>query len=118
MSSLSKIKKSFEDLQQLPFPKATKNRDLVDWISELAEMDGFYAGLATTLLLNKPIKIKKFPEFETLFKGLEKLQGQRGISEVRYREYENYLMTLEHLAKDIQDFNKKTGGGKTHSNQV
>ena len=55
------VKQAYEKLAELPFPKAVKNDDFMEWISDLAELDGYYAGMAISLLEGKSINRKRLP---------------------------------------------------------
>ncbi len=84
----------------MPFPHLDDQEEvLTDWIAELAETDGYYAGLAETLIMGKPIQIKDHPSLEPLFKNLNSLRDQSSISESRYRECEHYLLALDKLVR-------------------
>lgn len=107
MGSISKIKHSFDELKHLPFPEATKNAAISEWISDLAEMDGFYAGLAVSLIKGRKIKTRKFPNFDSLFQDLHELENNSKMSQVRLKEYKQYLEILEKLAIDIEEFTNK-----------
>lgn len=100
----SVLKHLYEEFLQLPFPQGSNHKDLTDWVSELAEMDGFYAGLAVTLIMDKSIKIKEFPSLDSLFARLKKLKQCSTISENHYQEYEHYLWALERLANGVQAY--------------
>lgn len=41
---------AFEYLKELPFPKFAQSNALSDWQADLAELDGYIAGIATTVL--------------------------------------------------------------------
>src|SRR5262249_54124487 len=86
----------------LPFPLSDGHKKAAEWIAELAEVDGYYAGLAESLIMDKPVEIKELPSLKPLSNGLKKLQHEPGISDNRYREYKLYLSSLEKLAKEIE----------------
>src|SRR5437868_2853582 len=96
----TKLKQSYEEFLSLPFPKGNQEA-VANWIAELAEVDGYYAGLAESLIQNQPLKVYNLPSLDPLFHGLKKLHHHPGISENQYREYKHYLLTLEKLAKEI-----------------
>lgn len=43
------VSRALEDLKASSFPPSPEDPDLGDWIMELLEIDGHYAGLATTV---------------------------------------------------------------------
>ncbi|MDD4869890.1 MAG: hypothetical protein PHR77_04960 [Kiritimatiellae bacterium] len=44
------IHKEYEKFNQLTFPEKPQDIRLLDWILDLAEMDGYYSGIAETVL--------------------------------------------------------------------
>jgi hypothetical protein len=102
----SELEQAYENFLLLPFPEGKAHQDdWMDWISELAEIDAFYAGSATTLLMDKPLKNKKFPSLEKLFTDLKKFEHRPGISKTHFKEGEHYLLALDKLAKGVQTYN-------------
>lgn len=100
MMDQSMLKQLYEQFLLLSFPHADNQEEvLTDWVGELAEIDGYYAGLAETLIRNKPVQIKNPPSLDSLFKRLNTLRDQSKISEGQYRECEQYLLALDKLAK-------------------
>ncbi|MBA2367565.1 MAG: hypothetical protein H0V82_00895 [Candidatus Protochlamydia sp.] len=103
----SELEKLYENFLLLPFPEGkTHQDDWMDWITELAEIDTFYAGSAATLLTDKPLKNNNFPSLEKLFTEFKKFKHQPGISQQSYYDGEQYLLALDLLAKGIKSFNK------------
>lgn len=101
----SELKDLYENFLLMPFPEGKAHQDdWMDWIGELAEIDAFYAGSATTLLGDKPLKNKHFPSLEKLFSELKKFERRPGISRNHYKEGEQYLMALDKLAKGVQAY--------------
>ena len=49
MSALS-ARERFAEFRRLPFPKPGGSEELADWITDLAEVDGYYAGLIESAL--------------------------------------------------------------------
>lgn len=98
----STLQKSFDAFVCLPFPKGSEDEALTDWIAELAELDGFYAGIATSLLQGRKVKIKEFPKLDGLFKELEKLHQHSRINAHQYHAFHLYLTALENLAANIR----------------
>lgn len=101
--NLKLVSQSFEELQQLPFPKAVDTPDFTDWISELAELDAFYAGLAVSKLEGEEEKNPLLPPLGKLSEDLKKLHEQKGISEHLYEECERYLSALKNLADSLKE---------------
>lgn len=100
--NMKSLQQSFKELQQLPFPKSVDVPDFADWISDLAEFDAFYAGVAVSRLGGGERTTPPLPSLNKLTEDLKKLHGQPGIPEVLYEECERYLSTLKNLADNIQ----------------
>jgi hypothetical protein len=98
----SKLKQLYSKFLLLPFPLSEGHKKAADWIAELAEVDGYYAGLAESLIMNKSVEVQELPSLKSLSHGLKKLKHEPGISDERYREYKLYLSSLEKLAKEIE----------------
>jgi len=49
MSVLS-ARERFAEFRRLPFPEPGDSEELADWIADLAEVDGYYAGLIDSAL--------------------------------------------------------------------
>lgn len=98
----SKLKQTYSKFLLLPFPLSEGHKKAAEWIAELAEVDGYYAGLAESLIMDKPVEVKEFPSLTSLSNGLEKLQHEPGISEDHYQEYKLYLSSLKKLTKEIE----------------
>jgi len=41
------LEKAFKELEQMSFPKHPESDELSDWILELAELDGYIAGITS-----------------------------------------------------------------------
>jgi hypothetical protein len=98
----SKLKQLYSKFLLLPFPLSEGHKKAADWIAKLAEVDGFYAGLAESLIMDKPVEVKELPSLKSLASSLRKLQHEPGLNEDHYREYKLYLSSLEKLAKEIE----------------
>lgn len=94
------LKKAFEEHKKLAYPKNPKNPALSEWIVDVAEIDGFYAGLATSLLKGKKISQPNLKEAHQLLKRLQLEGKEKGVG----KEWETYLTSLEHLAHAIDKY--------------
>lgn len=97
----SKLKQIYSKFLLLPFPLSERHKKANEWITELTEIDRFYAALAESLIMEKPIEMKELPSLKALTKSLKNLQQENGINEERYQEYKLYLASLNKLAKEI-----------------
>ena len=98
------LKTAFEDLWNLKFPDPVETDDLADWIMELAEFDGYVAGIASTILKHGSTDTdttnvgSKFEEFgERLSKIRITADGDRST----YEECKNYLEVLRAVVNEI-----------------
>lgn len=97
--SLQKLLKTH---QNLPFPTINNNEELADWITDLAEADGYYVGLAVSLIAGKSIKrIPSSTHLQQMRKRLEKLKESEHIDGKLFKQCLNYLLSLEKLAKAL-----------------
>ena len=98
----SKLKQLYSNFLLLPFPLSEGHKKAAIWIAELAEVDGYYAGLAESLIMDRAISVKELPSLKPLSTSLKKIQHEPGINENRYDEYKLYLSSLVKLAKEIE----------------
>jgi hypothetical protein len=105
MMNQSMLKQLYDQFLLLPFPHVDDQEEaLTDWMIELAEIDSYYAGLTATLMMNKPVQMKKLPSLKPLFESLNTLRHQSSISENQYQMYEHYLLALDKLAKGVEEY--------------
>ncbi|MFI0434523.1 MAG: hypothetical protein ACH350_02190 [Parachlamydiaceae bacterium] len=97
----SKLEQLYSTFLLLPFPLSDGDRNVMNWIEELTEVDAFYAGIAESLIMHKPIESKELPLIKPLSLALSKLKRKEEINEERYNEYKLYLSSLDKLAKEI-----------------
>lgn len=88
---MHELKVNFDRFKTRPFPKSPEDVDLQDLFMELAELDGYIEGLASSRINGKAIKfdlINATSPIENLFKGAEASRNQPALSELRdyYRE--------------------------------
>lgn len=100
----SNLKQTFDVLVELPFPNGGENEALNDWISDLADVDSFYAGVASTLMTGETKTDKDLPLLDDLFNKLEELHQAKVISQSQYRVCHFYLDALQNLRKEIEIF--------------
>ncbi len=100
--NIQALKQSFEELQHLPFPKAVDIPGFTDWISDLAECDAFFAGLAVSRLEGGEGATLPLPSLSKLADDLKKLHGQNELPAALYEECERYLVALTKLAACIR----------------
>lgn len=98
----TRLKQLYSSFLLQSFPLSEGHKKAADWIQELSELDMLYAGLAESLILNKPIKESDLPPLKSLSDGLKKLQHEPGLCEQRYREYKLYLANLSKLAREVK----------------
>jgi len=100
----SNLKQTFDVLVELPFPNGGENQALNDWISDLADVDSFYAGVASSLMTGETKTDKALPLLDDLFNKLEELHQEKVISQSRYGACRSYLEALQSLGKEIEIF--------------
>jgi hypothetical protein len=59
---LAALSEALSDLKRLPFPGHPADPDLADWILELAELDGYLVGLATTAVASRRPEVVRSEE--------------------------------------------------------
>lgn len=82
------------------FPSFPENDDFADWVEELTDLDGYYYGLATSLLAGekKRYNVNLFKEIKQKLYKFRYLEDDKEV----YRECEEYLSSLENIVKIIQ----------------
>lgn len=98
----TRLKQLYSSFLLQAFPLSEGHKKAAEWIQELGELDMLYAGLAESLVLDRPFKERDLPSLKPLSDGLKKLQHEPGLCEQRYREYKLYLANLSKLAREVK----------------
>ena len=102
---LQEVRSAFKLLERLQFPPPPNDLELGDWIMDLLELDGFYAGVATSLLAgNAPSHRPEKHELEDLKTSLENLRviGEEDI--LILAQCRNYFQALARLHNALIGF--------------
>ena len=91
------LKKCFDELRGMNFPEPGESDELADWIGELAEFDGYIAGLATTALAGSAIKDIPKDEVENMKLRLVSIKDIPDEDMSVRSECVSYLDVLERL---------------------
>ena len=89
---------AWESLKALPFPSSPQDHDLGDWLMDLLEVDGFYAGIAQSLVGGGRSPV--MPRPDELVELAESLEHQRVAlpeDEDILRQCHSYFAALERL---------------------
>ena len=101
MNTTTKAK--LEYLKRLPFPAWANDDALSDWQTELAEFDGFLAGLAYKALGGeKPDSNMVAQHLHQLRAGLDAIDALSAEDRTIRTECEAYLGALEDLARSLR----------------
>lgn len=94
---MDKLQSSFDRLKILRFPESTDDADLQDLHAELAELDGYIAGLVSSRIKGKTVKFdlnEVIAPIESLLKEAAGSQNQTALSALR-----DYYRGLKEVAK-------------------
>jgi len=98
-----KIKATLDHLKSLPFPAWADDDALSDWQTELAEVDGYLAGLASKALGGEKPDTKMVAQHvRQLRAGLEAIDDLLAEDRAIRTECEAYLVALEDLAQSLR----------------
>ncbi|MBX3435033.1 MAG: hypothetical protein KF847_17080 [Pirellulales bacterium] len=97
------IKAQLDRLKSLPFPAWAEDDTLSDWQTELAEVDGYLAGLASQAIGGEnPDTNMVAQHVRQLRAGLEAIHGLPAEDRAIRTECEAYLVALENLAQSLR----------------
>ena len=99
----TKLKKILDKHSQMRFPHSKDHEKLADWLSQLAEVDGYYVGCAQSIIKEKPCVAVEHDPLQTLCLDLQILYESGDIDPETYSECDEYLKSLENLAKALQN---------------
>ena len=90
---------AFDRLKSLPFPEGGNGDDLDDWISDLAEVDGYVAGLAVSVLGGDTTQERPKKVLKSMRWRLEALEGVTEEDRTLKQTCSVYLSALEAVAE-------------------
>jgi hypothetical protein len=97
------IRAKLDHLKSLSFPAWAEDDALSDWQTELAEVDGYIAGLAAKALGGEnPDAIMVAQHVHQLRTGLEAIDALPAEDHAIRRECEAYLSAIEDLAQSLR----------------
>jgi hypothetical protein len=92
------VESALDDLRSHVFPSPPEDPDLADWIMELLELDGFYAGIATSVVTgSSPPALPKRDELDSLRAWLKELRAATEEDESILEHCRRYFQVLERL---------------------
>lgn len=89
-------------LRDLPFPTSPVDPDLGDWIMDLLEADGYYAGLAQSALAGAPFNRPSEDGLAELAEWLEELRVPTPGDEAILESCRAYFTALSNLHKALR----------------
>jgi hypothetical protein len=94
-------KEILEKHRSAKFPSFPDNDDFANWVEELTDLDGYYYGLATSLLAGekKHYNVNLFQEMKQRLYKFRNLEADKEV----YQECEKYLSSLENIVKLIHN---------------
>jgi hypothetical protein len=96
------LEQAFASLKSTAFPRHPADMDLADWILELAEIDGHYAGMATTVLATGRADPIRSEELEALQIWLDQLRVADEEDTEILKDCHTYLARLFRVANALQ----------------
>jgi hypothetical protein len=91
------LAEALDHLKALPFPPEPDDPDIADWIVDLLEVDGHYAGLATTALAGGRIVPPDPGDLAELRGRLDALRAGTPADEAILSGCHGYLTALERV---------------------
>ena len=95
---MKKLLENFNELKELPFPGSCESDALADWITNLAEIDGYYVGKVISSLNGGKREFINCEYLELLRKQLEDITELPEEDEEIFQACENYLEALASIA--------------------
>jgi len=91
---------AFDRLRKMPFPKFAENDELSDWQTYLIELDGYVAGIATTVLSGGTSDFTvDTAHIHKLRRQLEAIHDIPTEDQGIFLECKHYLTALEEVAQ-------------------
>lgn len=87
--------------KEVKFPSFPDNDDFANWVEELTDLDGYYYGLAASILEGekKPYDANLIQEMKQRLFKFRNLDDDKEV----YRECEEYLNSLETIVKLLEE---------------
>lgn len=101
-----KLKALLDNHVSLPFPSHPDNDELSNWIIDLAELDGFYIGIALSALNAKKIKCVDLSDIEKVKNNLQNIFVTTENDKKIAQACKVYVASIE---KIIHEINKICG---------
>lgn len=84
--------------QKLEFPEFPKDDGFADWVSELSEIDGYYIGIAVSLVNGEKTLVIDKTHIEKLENALQKFSDVNGED---FQIYQKCLLYIESLKRIV-----------------
>lgn len=94
---------AYEALKAVPFPPSPDSGELAEWRADLAEMDGYYAGIASTVL-NHGSVAHDLVDLDTLVATLRSIQPRTKTDERSYEACRDYLGRLQEVRDALRAY--------------
>ena len=98
---MNKLALKLQMHNRLQFPNFPEDDDFADWVAELAETDGYYVGLAQSLLANCNIDKIDFSHVGKLRSSVAQFSSIEQDYEI-YRQCLDYLQSIEECVKQMR----------------
>jgi hypothetical protein len=105
MGTTNILKVAYAAFRELPFPEFPHNEVLAEWLADLAEIDGYYAGLAESALSGRCLE-HELIELGSLNQRLAAINEEDLDKEDKkiYYECQAYLRALTGLRDALMQF--------------
>lgn len=101
---------AFDKLKATAFPGYAESDDLADWISDLAEFDGYVAGIASTIIGGGRVSIDKLHrELDEMKIRLSAIDEFPEDDQLVYDSCTKYMQALEEVVLEIAKTSKGKG---------
>ena len=94
----SGVRQEFEAFQRRTFPEAGESPELIDWLADFAEVDGYYAGLISSALAGTKVDLDTAQLNAMLLRLSEIANGVTQADKAALEYSKRYAEDLLHLA--------------------
>ena len=101
MQQVAQIGERLRRLKELTFPAKPGDTQLAEWILDLAELDGHYAGLATTALQGGAIHLREYHDLQDAVTRLASIHPTDPADQSTIEHCKLYVLALKELAQAL-----------------
>lgn len=101
MGNSSELVSAWEALEPLPFPPHPQDDDLSNWLFDLLEADGFYAGVVSSVLSGASPSLPRENELSHLSLRLANLQVADPGDEKILEQCRTYFRAMERVHRAL-----------------